>query len=84
MRKLIASIVGKTTFFVINQATIDSIPAEKLTALEAEQKAIDEENKMLAADLRSFNIGKLYIPFITIDQITCLRTSKVENHSNRG
>ncbi|KAF8058801.1 TBPIP-domain-containing protein [Lyophyllum atratum] len=49
-------ILGKTTFFVINQSTIDSVSADALANLETEQKAVDEENKILAIDLRTANL----------------------------
>lgn len=58
MRRLITLHQGKTTFFVVNQAKIDSIPADKLAALEIEQKEIDEKNKILFANLRTSNLGK--------------------------
>ncbi len=49
--------IGKTTFFVANQAKLDTVPAEKLAVLEEEQKQIDEENKVLVAELKSANSG---------------------------
>ena len=49
---------GKTTFFVANQSTIDSIPPEKLATLETELKSIEEENTELIAKLRTHNSGK--------------------------
>jgi 26S proteasome regulatory subunit (ATPase 3-interacting protein) len=49
---------GKTSFFVANQANIESISAEQLAALEAEHKVIDEENKFLAAEFKTLNAGK--------------------------
>jgi len=51
--ELVQKVYGKTTFFVANQANINSIPAEKLTALEAEHKSIDEENKLLAGEFKT-------------------------------
>ncbi|RDB25044.1 Homologous-pairing protein 2 [Hypsizygus marmoreus] len=54
--ELVQKTYGKTTFFVANQSNIESISADKLAALETEQKAIDEENKVLAADLRTCNL----------------------------
>jgi hypothetical protein len=51
--------VGKTTFFVANQANIDVMPAEELVALEAEYKVIDEDNKARAAELKMLSTGKL-------------------------
>ncbi|KAG6813129.1 hypothetical protein H0H92_013753 [Tricholoma furcatifolium] len=50
-------ILGKTTFFVVNQLSIESVPKEVLAVLEAEQKLIDEENKMLAADIKAMQSG---------------------------
>lgn len=44
---------GKTTFFVVNQANLEDMPSEKLAALEAEVKRIDEENKSLGAEVKS-------------------------------
>ncbi|KAI0790056.1 TBPIP-domain-containing protein [Abortiporus biennis] len=51
--ELVQKIYGKTTFFVANQANLEDMPAEKLATLEAEQKAIDEENKVLIADVKA-------------------------------
>jgi len=48
-------LLGKTTFFVINQSNIESVPTEGLAALEAEWRTIEEQNKILAADLRDLN-----------------------------
>lgn len=64
MRVLI-SFPGKTTFFVANQSTIDSIPAEKLATLETELKSIEEENTELVAKLRTRNSGK------TLPRLSC-------------
>ena len=49
--------LGKTTFFVANQANLEDMPAEKLKGLEAEHKAIEEANKVLATDLKAANAG---------------------------
>ncbi|KAF8070814.1 Tat binding protein 1-interacting protein-domain-containing protein [Lyophyllum atratum] len=54
--QLVQKTYGKTTFFVINQSTIDSVSADALANLETEQKAVDEENKILAIDLRTANL----------------------------
>ncbi|KAG6844385.1 hypothetical protein H0H87_007289 [Tephrocybe sp. NHM501043] len=43
----------KTIFFVVNQANIDTVPSDQLAVLEAEQKAVDDENKLLSAELRT-------------------------------
>lgn len=53
-------ISGKTTFFVANQANIDSMLPDKVAELEAEYKSIEDENKMLAAELRSYSSGDFF------------------------
>ncbi|OJT03222.1 Homologous-pairing protein 2 [Trametes pubescens] len=50
---LVQKTYGKTTFFVVNQANLEDMPSEKLAALEAEVKRIDEENKSLGAEVKS-------------------------------
>ena len=45
--------VGKTTFFVINQANMEHMPPEKLKTLEEEHKAIEEENKALKEEVEA-------------------------------
>ena len=49
--------LGKTTFFVANQANLEDMPAEKLKQLEAEHKTIEEANKALTAELKTANAG---------------------------
>ncbi|KAI0728022.1 TBPIP-domain-containing protein [Fomitopsis betulina] len=46
---------GKTTFFVANQDKLDDVSAEKLAALEKEHTLIEDENKTLAADVRTLS-----------------------------
>ncbi|KAI9069956.1 TBPIP-domain-containing protein [Trametes sanguinea] len=50
---LVQKTYGKTTFFVANQANLEDMPSEKLNALEAELKRIDEQNKVMVADVKS-------------------------------
>ncbi|KAG6820823.1 hypothetical protein H0H93_011117 [Arthromyces matolae] len=62
MRAITNFLPGKSTFFVINQSTIDSVPAFEVTALENEQKIVDEENKIFASDLKAAQSGiSLYV-----------------------
>lgn len=49
--------IGKTTFFVANQANLDDMPAEKLASLESEYKTIEEANKALLADVKAVTAG---------------------------
>ena len=49
--------IGKTTFFVANQANLEDMPAEKLASLESEHKVIEETNKALLADVKSVTAG---------------------------
>ncbi|KAG6873543.1 hypothetical protein C0995_014413 [Termitomyces sp. Mi166 len=46
-----------TTFFVFNQSSIESVPADEITAIEAQQKAVDEENKAIASELKTAQSG---------------------------
>jgi len=48
---------GKTSFFVTNQASIDSFPADKLTELELECKTIEESNSALASEIKAITAG---------------------------
>ncbi|KAF8893902.1 TBPIP-domain-containing protein [Infundibulicybe gibba] len=50
---LIQKTYGKTTFFVINQAKIKSIPPEDMAGLELEYQTIEAENKVLMAEVRT-------------------------------
>jgi 26S proteasome regulatory subunit (ATPase 3-interacting protein) len=56
--ELIQKTYGKTTFFVANQANLESVPPEKLAALEVEYKKIDEENKIRGAEVKALITGK--------------------------
>lgn len=49
--------LGKTTFFVSNQANFEAVSADKIAALEEEYKVIDDANKLTAAELRTCNAG---------------------------
>ncbi|KAI0725347.1 TBPIP-domain-containing protein [Fomitopsis betulina] len=46
---------GKTTFFVANQDKLGDVSAEKLAALEKEHTLIEDENKTIAADVRTLS-----------------------------
>jgi hypothetical protein len=48
---------------VANQANIESIPAEGIATLETEIKAIDDENKLVAADVKALTNGSFSILF---------------------
>ena len=54
--------LGKTTFFVANQANLEDMPAEKLASLDCEHKAIEETNKALLADVKSLTVGEYMRP----------------------
>ncbi|KAJ4483716.1 TBPIP-domain-containing protein [Lentinula aciculospora] len=51
--ELIQKNYGKTTFFVANQANIDTLSNEKISALEEEYKKLEEENKELALQIKT-------------------------------
>ncbi|KAJ3988808.1 TBPIP-domain-containing protein [Lentinula detonsa] len=51
--ELVQKNYSKTTFFVANQAKIDTLSPEKISTLEEEYKKSDEENKGLALQIKS-------------------------------
>ncbi|KAJ3890828.1 TBPIP-domain-containing protein [Lentinula edodes] len=51
--ELVQKNYGKTTFFVANQAKIDTLSPEKISALEEECKRLDEENKAIALQIKA-------------------------------
>lgn len=82
--------LGKTTFFVANQANLDAMPAEKLKALEDEHKAIEEANKALAAEVKAANAGEAptgrcsrRIPAVANGAYMCTyRARKAQGHTH--
>ena len=53
--------IGKTTFFVANQANLEDMPADKLAGLEAEYKKTDEKIKALTAEARTLGAGEFQL-----------------------
>ncbi|KAH7926365.1 TBPIP-domain-containing protein [Leucogyrophana mollusca] len=51
--ELVQKTYGKTSFFVVNQANIKSIPPDELAALEAESKLIEESNAVGAVEIKA-------------------------------
>jgi hypothetical protein len=49
--------IGKSTFFVANQANLEVVPAETLAALESQTRATMEDNKQLSMDVKSLTAG---------------------------
>ncbi|KIK92029.1 hypothetical protein PAXRUDRAFT_13464 [Paxillus rubicundulus Ve08.2h10] len=59
---IIQKTYGKTNFYVVNQSNIDTLPANDLTALEAECKAVVDANNSIIADVKNLStveLGKL-------------------------
>jgi 26S proteasome regulatory subunit, ATPase 3, interacting protein len=48
---------GKTTFFIPNQVNMEAVLFDKLAALKAEYKMIDDENNLRVNDIRSASNG---------------------------
>jgi len=60
-------IPGKSTFFVYNQSKMEDLPAEKLAALETQLKEVEEENKLLAAEVKSLSTGvRCDVPLLAV------------------
>ncbi|KAF9482199.1 TBPIP-domain-containing protein [Pholiota conissans] len=51
--ELVQKVYGKTTFFVYNQAKIDCLPQEKITALNTELVKLEDANKELVTQVRT-------------------------------
>ena len=49
--------LGKSTFFVAKQSTLEDVPVDKLKDLEKELEAIEDENKELQAQLKAATSG---------------------------
>ncbi|THH17913.1 hypothetical protein EW146_g3001 [Bondarzewia mesenterica] len=60
---------GKTTFFVANQNNIDTMPSEKLAALELESKTVEEDNKALVAEVRTLSAGTSLVSAEELEQL---------------
>ncbi|TFK23696.1 TBPIP-domain-containing protein [Coprinopsis marcescibilis] len=50
---LVQKLYGKTTFFVVNQANLEIVPAERLASLDAECISVQEINKDLNIEVKS-------------------------------
>ncbi|KAG2071167.1 TBPIP-domain-containing protein [Suillus decipiens] len=51
--EIVQKTYGKTSFFVANQASIDTVPADKLTELEVECKTVEDSNNVLATEVKA-------------------------------
>jgi hypothetical protein len=47
---------------VVNQSTLEVVPPEKLSSLEAELKAVEEENSVLSVDAKGLSSGSFQLP----------------------
>lgn len=56
--EIVQKTYGKTSFFVANQASIDAVPADKLTELEVECKTVEDSNNLLAVEVKAITAGK--------------------------
>jgi len=52
-----SSFAGKTTFFVYNQEKIESMPSEKLAELKKDLASLEDENKLLANEVKIYTTG---------------------------
>ncbi|KAF8971073.1 TBPIP-domain-containing protein [Flammula alnicola] len=53
--ELVQKTYGKTTFFVYNQEKIDCLPNEKIADLNTELLKLEDENKLLAAEVKTYS-----------------------------
>ncbi|THU89388.1 TBPIP-domain-containing protein, partial [Dendrothele bispora CBS 962.96] len=53
--ELVQKTYGKVTFFVANQSKIETLPPEKISALEAEYKKEEEVNKAITVQIKTLS-----------------------------
>ena len=72
---------GKTTFFVANQNSIDAMPDDKVSALEGEIKALEEDNKVLVTGVRSSTAGilKTVSFYLNVTLQSCTELAKLRS-----
>lgn len=57
---ILSSFAGKTSFFVYNQQKIESIQSDKLAELKTELTSLEDENKLLVNEVKTYTAGILY------------------------
>ncbi|KIK21527.1 hypothetical protein PISMIDRAFT_12275 [Pisolithus microcarpus 441] len=50
--EIVQKAYGKTSFYVVNQAKVETLPQEELRALEAECKSVEDDNAALSAQVK--------------------------------
>lgn len=53
---------GKTTFYVYNQSKIESLPNDRIKEINEELITLEEDNKLLSAEVKLYSGGKLQDP----------------------
>ncbi|KIM63504.1 hypothetical protein SCLCIDRAFT_117295 [Scleroderma citrinum Foug A] len=66
--EIVQKTYGKTNFYVINQAKVDTVAADELAALEAECKALEEGNTALIARVKQLTAELTKIKSTPTDQ----------------
>jgi 26S proteasome regulatory subunit, ATPase 3, interacting protein len=54
---ILSSFAGKTSFFVYNQQKIESIQSDKLAELKTELTSLEDENKLLLNEVKTYTAG---------------------------
>ncbi|KAI6154659.1 Tat binding protein 1-interacting protein-domain-containing protein [Pisolithus tinctorius] len=55
--EIVQKTYGKTNFYVVNQAKVETLPQEELQGLEAECKSVEDDNSALSAQVKQLTIG---------------------------
>ncbi|KAL4064578.1 TBPIP-domain-containing protein [Scleroderma citrinum] len=66
--EIVQKTYGKTNFYVINQAKVDTVPPDELAALEVECNALEEGNTTLIARVKQLTAELTRIKSIPTDQ----------------
>ena len=59
LNNFILFFAGKTCFFVYNQEKIESMPSDKLVELKKDLASLEDKNKLLANEVKTYTIGIL-------------------------
>lgn len=55
--EIVQKAYGKTSFYAVNQAKVETLPQEELRALEAECKSVEDDNAALSAQVKQLTAG---------------------------
>ncbi|KAF8813729.1 TBPIP-domain-containing protein [Phlegmacium glaucopus] len=76
--ELVQKTYGKTTFFVYNQEKIESMPSEKLAELKKDLASLEDENKLLANEVKIYTTELSKLKAMPTDEDIASQITSVE------